>query len=66
MVEANIRINDVELSFAQSMSVRVAVASMLMDLADPEYMKALGKVGPLYQSRLSEVQRFLLLNQPRR
>jgi hypothetical protein len=67
--EADIVINGVRLTFAQSMSVRVAVSSFLMELAsderDPDLggqtrMEALGPIGPLYQARLSEVQDIII------
>lgn len=56
--EADIVINGVPLTFAQSMALRVAVSNMLMELADPEseYAEDLGSIGPLCQARLSEVQ----------
>jgi hypothetical protein len=55
-LEPEIVIAGVLLTEAQSMAVRVAVGSMLLDLAAPEYMRDLGEIGPLYQSRLYEVQ----------
>jgi hypothetical protein len=58
--ESKIVINGVELTQAQSSSVRVAVSSMLTELAQKEHMDALGEIGPLYQARLSEVQDLLL------
>lgn len=63
--EADIMINGVPLTFAQSMAVRVAVADFLSQLASDErfpdldgqtHMEALGEIGPLYRARLSEVQ----------
>ena len=56
MKEATILINNVLLDEAQSSSLRVAVASFLTELAEPDHMAALGEIGPLYQARLSEVQ----------
>lgn len=47
--EADIMINGVTLTHAQSMAVRVAVTSFLMDL--PERLADLGPIGPLYQAR---------------
>lgn len=58
--EACIIIDGQQLSFAQSMAVRVAVASMLFDLYDPVQMTQLGKIGPLYQQRLREVQSLII------
>jgi hypothetical protein len=57
--EAKIVINGVELTVAQSSSVRVAVSGMLMELAEEEHMKDLGEIGPLYQARLGEVEDLL-------
>lgn len=59
--EATITVNGIQLNEAQAGAVRVAVASMLMELAESEDMKSLGEIGPLYQARLSEVQ-VLILN----
>lgn len=67
--EADIVINGVRLTMAQSMAVRVAVANFLMELASDErqddlegqtYMEALGPIGPAYQARLSEVQNIII------
>lgn len=52
--EADIVINGVTLTHAQSMAVRVAVTSFLVDL--PDRLVDLGPIGPLYQARLGEVQ----------
>ncbi len=53
--EADITISGVVLSEAQSMTVRVAVSSMQMQLGDPEFSAALGKVADAYRARLGEV-----------
>lgn len=58
--EADIVINGVTLTHAQSMSVRVAVTGMLIELADPEHMDNLGQIGPLYRARLVEVQDLII------
>lgn len=60
--EAKIIVNGIELTKAQSSCIRVAVASFLMELADPVHMKALGPIGPLYQKHLSDVQKIIFLN----
>lgn len=60
--EAEIVINGVYLTFAQSMTIRVAVAHMLTDLSDPEYMKDMGEIGELYRKRLREIQDMIFLN----
>lgn len=59
--EADIVINGIALSHAQSMAVRVAVTDFLMCL--PERLVDLGPIGPLYQARLGEVQD-LIVNPP--
>lgn len=58
--EATITVGDTRLNEAQSMAIRVAVSSMLMELAEPEHMQSLGEIGPLYQAHLSEVQEVIL------
>lgn len=58
--EAEIVINGVKLTHAQSMSVRAAVSSMLMDLAEPELVRALGMIGPLYKAKLGEVMTMII------
>ncbi len=58
--EAKITIGSVELNNAQSMAVRVAVSSMLMELQDQEHRKALGDIAELYEARLQEVQTIIL------
>jgi hypothetical protein len=60
MAEATITINGVELNSAQSMAIRVAVAGMLTELAEPAHRQKLGEIGPLYQARLGEVQELIL------
>jgi len=60
--EATITINGVTLAYAQSMSVRVAITSFLWDLHDAEHLKALGRIGELYQARLREVEQILIKN----
>jgi len=54
--EAKIVIEEVELSLGQSMTVRVAIGSMIMQLNDPEYRRALGPIGDGYLARLLEIQ----------
>jgi hypothetical protein len=57
--EATIVVADHRLTSAQSMAVRVAIAAFLSELASPQFMSALGRIGPLYQARLAEVQDFI-------
>jgi hypothetical protein len=42
MVEATVTINGRALSFAQSMTLRVAVGSFRISLSDPAYARAVG------------------------
>jgi hypothetical protein len=63
--EAHIVVNGRVLTPAQSMAVRVAVSHFLMDLAEPDYRRALGGIGPRYRARLSEVQRLLVSGEMR-
>lgn len=55
MVEPDITINGAELTFAQSMTVRVAVSSFAIGLQDPEHVEALGPIGLAYQARIREI-----------
>jgi hypothetical protein len=63
--EAEIIINGHKLTFGQSMTVRVAIANMLMEFADPN---ALGEdehgraMTQGYRARASEVQDFIFKN----
>jgi len=54
--EPEIIINGVRLTEAQAMAVRVAVASFRVGLTDPERMADLGRIGPIYDARLREVE----------
>jgi len=51
MTEADVTVNGVELDFAQSMTLRVAVSSFLMCCGDA----SLGAIGPLYAERCWEI-----------
>lgn len=56
MTEADITVNGVELSFAQSMTLRVALSSFLMCCND----EALGGIGgPLYAARCEEILKII-------
>ena len=59
--EARITISGVELNYAQSMAVRVAVGSMMLQLQDPQHREDLGPIAAAYEARLSEVQSFISL-----
>jgi len=58
--EAKISIDGTELTEAQSMAVRMAVGSQLMDLANDEHRRELGDIAAPNQGRLSEVQTIIL------
>lgn len=58
--EADITINGVHLSRAQSMSVRVAIGQMLLSVREPEFAADLGPVAALYEERLAEVERIII------
>lgn len=58
--EAIITINGITIDSAQSMAIRCAIANFLWDLHDPEYRKALGKIGDSYQARLREVEKIIV------
>jgi hypothetical protein len=60
--EAKIVISDTELNNAQSMAVRVAVASMLTQLDNKEYRRELGDIAEGYRARLGEVQDLILVS----
>jgi hypothetical protein len=57
--EADIIINGQRLTFAQSMTLRVAIGSFLIELSDKKYMERLGETGVLYQARASEIQQLI-------
>ncbi len=62
-MEAHIVINGTTLNEAQSMTVRVAVSSMRMELSDPEQCAKLGPIAEGYKNRLSELEEILLSHQ---
>lgn len=59
MVEASITINGVALTFAESMTVRVALGSFAMYVSDPDTVEALGPIANAYRERLDSVTRIL-------
>jgi hypothetical protein len=54
-IEPAIVINSKPLTFAQAMSVRVAVNAFLSEVSDEEYAAELGPIAGGYRMRLSEV-----------
>jgi len=60
LTEADVTINGVTLTFAQSATLRVAISSMLTELSNSEHMTALGAIGPLYQKRLREIEHLIV------
>jgi hypothetical protein len=61
-MEANVVINGVQLTEGQVMATRVAVETFLSLLDNKTYMEELGRIGPLYQKRLVEVETLLVQN----
>jgi hypothetical protein len=58
--EADIIINGVRLTNAQSITVRVAVTDFQEQLADEEHFRLLGPIGPAYRARVSEILRLII------
>jgi hypothetical protein len=57
MLEATITIDGKTLTVGQSMAVRVAITSFLMD---KDMIKELGPIGPAYERRLTEVLNIIM------
>lgn len=53
--EADIRINGAQLSFTQSMTVRVALGSFFLDLHDEDFARVVGADTAEYLARLEEI-----------
>lgn len=65
LVEADITINGQPLTFAQAMSLRVAVGSMRMSMTDPQTRAGVGEqLADNYDKHLQSVERMMLANQP--
>lgn len=58
-VEATITVNGVELSFAESLAVRVAVTSFRMQVNDTETKELLGPVSQGYDNQLAHVEELM-------
>lgn len=58
--EPHVEVEGAVLTQGQAMAVRVAVSSFLSELAEPEHMKEMGEIGPLYQARLREVESLMV------
>lgn len=58
--EATIVINGRQLSFAESMSLRVAVTSFRMTLSEPSYREGLGPVAEGYDACLSRIESMIM------
>lgn len=56
--EPRITVNNTPLATSQAMAVRVALGIFLMD---KEYLAALGETGKLYEARLGEVLKLMVL-----
>jgi hypothetical protein len=61
MVEPDIVVNGYALTFAEAMSVRVAVSSMRISLTDPEHRAGIGeRLAGNYDHHLANVERMML------
>ncbi len=59
MVESDIVINGRTLSFAEAMTVRVAMSSFSMYVNEPETAKALGPIAEGYQAHCASLLRLI-------
>lgn len=57
--EANVCINGHTLTLAQSMTLRVAIGSFLIDVNNPEFASELGPIGEGYRRCLGEISLML-------
>lgn len=55
-VEAEVIINGVQLTFAESLTLRVAVTSFLMQVSTPETTALLGPVSAGYRTNLMSIE----------
>jgi hypothetical protein len=58
-IEASITVNGVALTFAESMTMRVALGSFLMYVSDPETAGKLGPIADGYREQLQSISRIL-------
>jgi hypothetical protein len=63
-VEADITINGTKLTFAQAMTVRVALSSFAMQLTDPTWQRDLGTIATGYRAQLDALHSLIFKNQP--
>jgi hypothetical protein len=67
LVEPNITVNGRALSFAESMTVRVALSSFRISLSDAAMRQGIGeRLATNYDTHASRVEQLMLLNQPAR
>jgi len=59
MLEATIVINGRTLTFAESMTLRVAISNFLLMLGDQEFRNALGPIGEHYDHHLTQIEQYL-------
>ena len=59
-VEADVTINGVRLSFAEAMTLRVAVSSFRMFVNNPESRQALGAIAGGYEGQLQRIESLML------
>lgn len=59
-IEASVTINGTTLSFAEAMSLRVAVSSFRIQLGDPAFRAGLGSIAANYDAHLARVEQLLI------
>jgi hypothetical protein len=58
-IEATVTINGHTLSFAEAMTLRVAVGGMLISLGDAEFRKHLGLIAEGYDTHLRRIEAYM-------
>jgi hypothetical protein len=59
-IEASVTINGRTLSFAEAMSLRVAVGAFRIQLEDPVFRAGLGAVATNYDAHLARVEQLMI------
>jgi hypothetical protein len=59
-IEADVIINDMRLSFAEAMTLRVAISSFRMFVNNPEARRGLGPVAEGYETHLQTIESMLM------
>lgn len=60
MIEPDITINGELLTFAEAMTLRVAVGSLRISLADPAFRAELGPIGENYDVHLQRIEALMI------